>query len=155
MKLVLLFFSLLSIYPHVSSATLFEGRVVRVLDGDTIEVLHEQNPVRVRLLNIDAPEKKQPFGSWSTNQLKALLVGQSVTVSYTEKDRYGRVLGRVMTANGTEANRQQVLKGAAWVYDRYNTDNSLPALQREAQTEKRGLWADNQPVPPWEWRHKK
>ncbi|WP_250889931.1 thermonuclease family protein, partial [Klebsiella pneumoniae] len=75
-------------------------------------------------------------------------------VSYTQTDRYGRVLGRVVTANGTEANRQQVLKGAAWVYDRYNTDNSLPALQREAQTQKRGLWADNQPVPPWEWRHK-
>ncbi|HHH3217239.1 TPA: thermonuclease family protein, partial [Morganella morganii] len=98
--------------------------------------------------------KKQPFGRWSTNQLKALLAGQSVTVSYTQTDRYGRVLGRVVTANGTEANRQQVLKGAAWVYERYNTDNSLSALQREAQTQKRGLWADNQPVPPWEWRHK-
>lgn len=132
-----------------------QGKVIRVLDGDTIEVLQERQPVRVRLLNIDAPEKKQPFGRWSTNQLKSLLAGQSVTVSYTQTDRYGRVLGRVVTANGTEANRQQVLKGAAWVYDRYNTDNSLPALQREAQTQKRGLWADNQPVPPWEWRHKK
>lgn len=132
-----------------------QGKVIRVLDGDTIEVLQEQQPVRVRLLNIDAPEKKQPFGRWSTNQLKSLLAGQSVTVSYTQTDRYGRVLGRVVTANGTEANRQQVLKGAAWVYDKYNTDNSLPALQREAQTQKRGLWADNQPVPPWEWRHKK
>ncbi|EAM3234709.1 micrococcal nuclease [Salmonella enterica] len=131
------------------------GKVIRVLDGDTIEVLQEQQPVRVRLMNIDAPEKKQPFGRWSTKQLKSLLAGQSVTVSYTQTDRYGRVLGRVVTANGTEANRQQVLKGAAWVYDRYNTDNSLPALQREAQTQKRGLWADNQPVPPWEWRHKK
>ncbi|EFE5937871.1 MULTISPECIES: thermonuclease family protein [Enterobacter] len=155
MKLFLLFFSLLYIYPHVSSATQFEGSVVRVLDGDTIEVLREQNPVRVRLLNIDAPEKKQPFGRWSTNQLKALLAGQSVSVSYTQTDRYGRVLGRVVTANGTEVNRQQVLRGAAWVYDGYNTDNSLLALQREAQTQKRGLWADNQPVPPWEWRHKK
>ncbi|MGM8877077.1 thermonuclease family protein [Enterobacter hormaechei subsp. steigerwaltii] len=137
------------------------GKVTRVIDGDTIEVktlpekiLVYEIPIRVRLINIDAPEKKQPFGRWSTNQLKALLAGQSVTVSYTQTDRYGRVLGRVVTANGTEANRQQVLKGAAWVYDKYNTDNSLPALQREAHTQKRGLWADNQPVPPWEWRHK-
>ncbi|ENZ8266645.1 thermonuclease family protein [Escherichia coli] len=137
------------------------GKVTRVIDGDTIEVktlpekiLVYEIPIRVRLINIDAPEKKQPFGRWSTNQLKALLAGQSVTVSYTQTDRYGRVLGRVVTANGTEANRQQVLKGAAWVYDRYNTDNSLPALQREAQTQKRGLWADSNPVPPWEWRHK-
>ncbi|EMM5381167.1 TPA: thermonuclease family protein [Escherichia coli] len=142
------------ILPATLCAAQLQGMVIRVLDGDTIEVLQERQPVRVRLLNIDAPEKKQPFGRWSTNQLKALLAGQSVTVSYTQTDRYGRVLGRVVTANGTEANRQQVLKGAAWVYDRYNTDNSLPALQREAQTQKRGLWADNQPVPPWEWRHK-
>lgn len=137
------------------------GKVTRVIDGDTIEVktlpekiLVYEIPIRVRLINIDAPEKKQPFGRWSTNQLKALLAGQSVTVSYTQTDRYGRILGQVITANGTEANRQQVQKGAAWVYDRYNTDNSLLALQREAQTQKRGLWADSNPVPPWEWRHK-
>ncbi len=93
------------------------GKVIRVLDGDTIEVktlpakiVVYEVPIRVRLINIDAPEK-QPFGRWSTNQLKALLAGQSVTVSYTQTDRYGRVLGRVVTANGTEANRQQVLKG--------------------------------------------
>lgn len=131
-----------------------QGEVIRVLDGDTIEVLQNKTRVRVRLLNIDAPEKKQPFGRWSTNQLKALLAGQSVTVSYTQTDRYGRVLGRVVTANGTEANRQQVLKGAAWVYDRYNTDKSLTALQQEAKEQKRGLWADSNPMPPWEWRHK-
>ncbi|EDC7434629.1 thermonuclease family protein [Escherichia coli] len=142
------------ILPATLCAAQLQGMVIRVLDGDTIEVLQERQPVRVRLLNIDAPEKKQPFGRWSTNQLKSLLAGQSVTVSYTQTDRYGRVLGRVVTANGTEANRQQVLKGAAWVYDRYNTDNSLPALQQEAQTQKRGLWADPNPVPPWEWRHK-
>lgn len=156
MKNFLYAFSLVVvILPPALFAAQIQGKVIRVLDGDTIEVLQEQQPVRVRLLNIDAPEKKQPFGRWSTNQLKALLAGQSVTVSYTQTDRYGRILGQVITANGTEANRQQVQKGAAWVYYRYNTDNSLPALQREAQTQKRGLWADNQPVPPWEWRHKK
>ncbi len=141
MKYFLYAFSLVVvILPPALFAAQIQGKVIRVLDGDTIEVLQEQQPVRVRLLNIDAPEKKQPFGRWSTNQLKALLAGQSVTVSYTQTDRYGRVLGRVVTANGTEANRQQVLKGAAWVYDRYNTDNSLPTLQREAQTQKLGLW---------------
>jgi endonuclease YncB( thermonuclease family) len=70
MKLFLLFFSLLYIYPHVSSATQFEGSVVRVLDGDTIEVLREQNPVRVRLLNIDAPEKKQLLDAGQPINLK-------------------------------------------------------------------------------------
>ncbi|EPJ6123321.1 TPA: thermonuclease family protein [Citrobacter koseri] len=144
-----------ALLPATLCAAQIQGKVIRVLDGDTIEVLQEQQSVRVRLLNIDAPEKKQPFGRWSTNQLKSLLAGQPVTVSYTQTDRYGRVLGRVVTANGTEANRYMVQSGAAWVYERYNTDNSLPALQRVAQEQKHGLWAESHPVPPWEWRHNK
>nr|WP_241392386.1 thermonuclease family protein [Serratia entomophila] len=142
------------------SAAKIQGKVVRVLDGDTIEIktladsipIYE-TPVRIRLLNIDAPEKKQPFGRWSTNQLKELIAGQLVTVTYTQKDRYGRVLGRVVTTNGIEANSYMVENGAAWVYDQYNTDSSLPALQRRAKEQKHGLWADSNPVPPWEWRH--
>ncbi|ECD7530905.1 micrococcal nuclease [Salmonella enterica subsp. enterica serovar Enteritidis] len=130
-----------------------QGKVIRVLDGDTIEVLQDKKPVRVRLSNIDAPEKKQAYGSWSTNKLKSLIAGQPVTVMYTKTDRYGRVLGRVYTANGTESNRLMVQSGAAWVYEIYNTDASLPPLQREAQEQKRGLWADNKPLSPWEWRH--
>ncbi|EPO3921905.1 thermonuclease family protein, partial [Salmonella enterica subsp. houtenae serovar [1],40:z4,z23:-] len=59
-----------------------------------------------------------------------------------------------VTANGIEANRWMVQKGAAWVYDKYNTDPSLPVLQREARNRKFGLWLDNAPVPPWEWRQK-
>ncbi|EIN4845167.1 thermonuclease family protein [Salmonella enterica] len=132
-----------------------QGKVIRVLDGDTIEVLQDKNPVRIRLANIDAPEKKQAFGRWSTNQLKGLVAAQPVTVTYTQTDRYGRIIGRVFTMNGTEASRFMVQSGAAWVYERYNADKALPALQREAQTQKRGLWADSQPVPPWEWRHSK
>ncbi|EDD4392940.1 TPA: thermonuclease family protein [Salmonella enterica subsp. enterica serovar Oranienburg] len=133
----------------------FKGKVIRVLDGDTIEVLQENKPVRVRLANIDAPEKKQAYGRWSTNQLKSLIAAQSVTVTYTQSDRYGRIIGRVFTTNGIEANRFMVKSGAAWVYERYNTDDELPALQLEAQKMKRGLWADCQPLPPWEWRHSK
>jgi len=130
-----------------------QGKVIRVLDGDTIEVLQDKNPVRIRLANIDAPEKKQAFGRWSTNQLKGLVAAQPVMVTYTQTDRYGRIIGNVFTTNGTQASRFMVQSGAAWVYERYNTDKALPALQREAQTQKRGLWADSQPVPPWEWRH--
>lgn len=148
------YFFILFLFPGILCAKEIEGNVVRVLDGDTIEVLQDRTPVRIRLINIDAPEKKQPSGRWSTNQLKSLIAGQPVTVTYTQTDRYGRVLGRVVTTNGIEANRYMVQNGAAWVYDQYNTDPSLPALQREARAQKRGLWADSQPVPPWEWRHR-
>lgn len=129
------------------------GKVIRVLDGDTIDVLQDKNPVRIRLADIDAPEKKQAYGRWSTNQLKGLVAAHPVTVTYTQTDRYGRIIGRVFTTNGTEASRFMVQSGAAWVYERYNADRALPDLQREAQAQKRGLWADTNPVPPWKWRH--
>ncbi|EMA5188355.1 thermonuclease family protein [Salmonella enterica] len=140
--------------PATLCAAEIQGKVIRVLDGDTIEVLQNKTPVRIRLANIDAPEKKQAFGRWSTNQLKGLVSVLPVRVTYTQTDRYGRIIGRVFTMDGTEASRFMVQAGAAWVYGRYNTDEALPALQREAQMQKRGLWADTHPVPPWEWRHK-
>lgn len=161
MKLTKYVFFFVTIFSGSLCAAEIQGKVIRVLDGDTIEVktlpakiVVYEVPIRVRLINIDAPEKKQAFGRWSANQLKALLAGQSVTVSYTQTDRYGRIVGRVFTTNGTDASRFMVQSGAAWVYERYNADESLPALQREAQEQKLGLWADTNPVPPWEWRHK-
>jgi endonuclease YncB( thermonuclease family) len=150
-KMILL---LSALCPVIVNAAELNGKVVRILDGDTIEVLQDNKPIRIRLANIDAPEKKQPFGTWSTNQLKNLVAGKKVKVTYTQTDRYGRVLGLVETKY-TNVNRLMVTYGAAWVYDQYNTDTVLPVLQREAQEQKRGLWADNQPVPPWEWRHNK
>ncbi|HFM1464116.1 TPA: thermonuclease family protein [Escherichia coli] len=161
MKLTKYVFFFVTIFSGSLCAAEIQGKVIRVLDGDTIEVktlpakiVVYEVPIRVRLINIDAPEKKQPFGRWSANQLKALLAAQPVTVTYTQRDRYGRIIGRVFTTNGTDASRFMVKSGAAWVYERYNADESLPALQREAQEQKRGLWADSNPVPPWEWRHK-
>lgn len=133
-------------------AVQIQGLVIRVLDGDTLEILQARHPVRIRLVNIDAPEKKQPFGRWSINQLKSLVANTPVTVTYTQTDRYGRILGRVYTEDGMEVNRWLVQHGAAWVYPDFNTDYTLPAYQREAGTMKRGLWADKKPVPPWLWR---
>lgn len=134
-------------------AAQLSGYVSRVIDGDTIEVLKNNTPVRVRLANIDAPEKKQAYGRWSTNQLKTLVAGNHVKVTYQNTDLYGRVLGMVET-KFINVNRTMVIYGAAWVYDKYNTDKSLPDLQKEAQEQKRGLWADSDPLPPWEWRIK-
>lgn len=129
------------------------GKVIRIIDGDTLEVLQVNKTVRVRLVNIDAPEKKQSSGSWSTSHLKTLIAGQPVTVTYTQTDNYGRVLGRVVTESNIEVNRYMVQSGAAWVYDRYNTDRALVDLQRNAREQKLGLWAESNPVPPWVWRH--
>lgn len=133
--------------------TRFQGKAVRVLDGDTIEVLADGNRnVRIRLANIDAPEKKQPFGQKSKEHLIDLVAGKNVEIVDVGGDQYGRRIGRVLV-DGQEANVEQVRSGLAWVYSRYNHDGQLPALESTARSQRVGLWADPNPQAPWEFRH--
>ena len=156
MKCFLYAFSLfVVVLPATLCAAEIQGKVIRVLDGDTIEVLQDKKPVRIRLANIDAPEKKQDYGRWSTDMMKSLVAGKTVTVTYFQRDRYGRILGQVYAPDGMNVNQFMVRAGAAWVYEQYNTDPVLPVLQNEARQQKRGLWSDADPVPPWIWRHRK
>lgn len=124
-----------------------DGRVVRVLDGDTIEVMDSVKAVR----NIDAPEKKQDYGRRSTDMMKSLVAGKTVTVTYFQRDRYGRILGQVYAPDGMNINQFMVRAGD----EQYNTDPVQPVLQNEARQQKRGLWSDADPVPPWIRRQRK
>jgi endonuclease YncB( thermonuclease family) len=150
--LMLMSLLLISFYPNILHASEIQVKVVRILDGDTFDALHGQYLLRVRMSNIDAPEKTQSFGQWSLRQLKDMLAGHTVTVVYTHTDPYGRILGQVITASGIDANRQQVITGAAWVYERYNTDYALPGIQTQARKDRRGLWVEKHPIEPWIWR---
>lgn len=150
--------TLLSAFLAVSGALQaaeISGPVTRVLDGDTIEVKSSPSLVeRVRLQNIDAPEKKQAFGNWSKQYLTDMVGGQHVTITYVDRDRYGRILGKVSSKDIADVNKAMVANGAAWVYVQYNTDPSLPGIERAARNQRLGIWADKDPVPPWEWRRK-
>lgn len=128
--------------------------MVNVHDGDTLTILVDRQQVRVRLLEIDAPELKQAFGRKSKDSLAEMCAGKTAQVETNSKDRYGRVLGWV-TCGPHNANSEQVRRGMAWVYDRYSKpDSPLYPLQEKVKTDKRGLWADSEPVPPWDWRLK-
>jgi endonuclease YncB( thermonuclease family) len=127
------------------------GKVVRVSDGDTLTLLVQQKQLKVRLVEIDAPESKQAFGERSRKSLGEICAGEQATVSFSSRDKYGRVLGRVQ-CKGIDANSEQVRRGMAWVYDRYVTDRSLYALQNGARAAHAGLWADKHPTAPWDWR---
>ncbi len=129
----------------------FTGKVVAVADGDTITVMRDLVPVKLRLLEIDAPEKKQAFGARSKQSLSDLCFNKTATLIEKGRDRYGRTLARV-SCEGVDANAEQVRRGMAWVYDRYVTDRALYAVQTEARDAGRGLWADPAAVPPWQWR---
>ena len=129
----------------------FKGKVVAVTDGDTIIVLHEGFPERIRLVEIDAPEKRQPFGRRSTETLSELCLHKMATLIEKGRDRYGRTLARV-TCDGQDANAEQVRKGMAWAYTKYLTDPTIKALEAQAMAAKAGLWVDPSPIPPWDWR---
>lgn len=131
------------------------GRVVAVADGDTLTILDaSRQQHRIRLAEIDAPEKRQPFGQRSKQSLSDLCYGRDAAIEDGGRDRYGRTIGRVSCA-GIDANAEQVRRGMAWVFDRYATDRSLYAIQDEARAARRGLWSDPAPVPPWEYRAKR
>lgn len=143
--------SLLSALSAHASADDFTGVTVGIADGDTITVLAGKKEVRVRLAEIDAPEKSQAFGQASKQSLSALCYRKRTSVQVREVDRYGRVVGHVL-CDGMDANRTQLANGMAWVYTTYVRDRSLYRIQDEARSARRGLWADQTPVAPWEWR---
>jgi len=136
-------------------ATAFTGEIVRVLDGDTIEVLVNKEPIRVRLANIDCPEKKQPYGSAAKKYVLEVTAHEIVTVESGKKDRYGRTIGEVILSNGSSLNRLLLSHGYAWHYKKYSKDGTLAELEDEARKNKVGLWQDKNPIAPWDWRRGK
>ena len=143
------------------------GRVVSVTDGDTIKVLDNTNTQwKVRLTGIDAPERGQPFGTKSKDHLAFMVAGKEVLVESDKNDRYGRVLGKVWVqpsdcptcAKTLDVNHAQVLAGMAWWYRYYAKEQSpedqgrYESAEDEAKARGWGLWADPNPINPYEWR---
>jgi len=153
--------SLLLALACTANAETITGRVVAVVDGDTITVL-DANKVqhKIRLSGIDAPEKKQPFGSRSKESLAELAFDKKVNVETSKRDRNGRQIGKVLV-NGRDVNLVQVERGMAWFYREYqrelasNDRRLYEAAEVAAKAEKRGLWHEPDPVAPWEFRHAK
>jgi len=138
-------------------AALLRGRVVKVVDGDTVKVRTVEGVRSVRLDSIDAPEKRQPFGKASRQALQALLPANTeVDILDLGEDRYHRMLGQIYLPDGTNVNSLQVRTGNAWVFTRYCRDPIYwVPLQAAAQRDRRGLWVEPHPVAPWEFRHPK
>ena len=153
--LCLLFFTL------VSFAEELIGKVIKVSDGDTITVLDSNNQKhKIRLKGIDAPESQQAFGDISTQSLSELVYDKEVLVTWDKKDKYYRILGKVIV-DGNDANYEQLTKGFAWYYKQYEKDLSDEDKKRYSEAEEwarnytEGLWADSNSIPPWEFRRKR
>jgi endonuclease YncB( thermonuclease family) len=133
------------------------GRVVGITDGDTLTLLTPQRrEVKIRLAEIDTPERRQPYGTRAHQVLSDLAFRRDVRVDVQDTDRYGRTVGRIY-AGRVDVNAEMVRRGAAWVYRRYSRDPALLVLEDEARQAQRGIWAlpESQRTPPWEWRRER
>jgi micrococcal nuclease len=127
------------------------GPVVSVLDGDSIEVLHNTNPECIRLSGIDCPEKSQAFGKRAKQAASALVFGKEVTLQTHGYDKYKHTLADVLLPDGTNLNQELVKEGWCWWYQKYAPgDTVMVGLETEAREARKGLRVDPQPVPPWE-----
>lgn len=128
--------------------------IVGISDGDTLTARCDTETVKIRLAEIDAPEKKQAFGNRSKQSLSDLCFKSQAEIRPEKRDRYGRTVARV-SCNGIDVSQHQASKGMAWAYTKYLTDPSIKDAEAQARAAKRGLWADPHAVPPWDWRKMK
>ena len=152
MRCLAALFTFLLFLPVSALAQDFSGRVVGIADGDTITVLHDHTTIKVRLRGIDCPERGQPFGKAAKQATAAMAFRKVVTVNVRGRDKYGRTVAEVVLPDGRTLNEELVIQGLAWQYRKYSHDPRLALMEAEARGTKRGLWADPDPVPPWEWR---
>src|SRR5215475_8083042 len=97
------------------------GKVVGITDGDTITVMVDRRPIKVRLAEIDTPERGQPWANRAKQALSDKVFGQVVQLQVVDTDRYGRTVARVYR-DGRDINREMVREGNAWVYRKYLRD---------------------------------
>lgn len=137
----------------ISSAQTLTGKVVGIMDGDSFKLLTADSTlVKVRLANIDCPEKKQAFSAKAKEFTSNAIFGKTVTINILKTDRYKRYISNVTYNDSLSLCHQLVKNGLAWHFVRYSNDSTLQLLEDTAKEDKVGLWQDPNPIAPWEWR---
>lgn len=137
----------------------FTGEVVGVSDGDTIKVLHNGYPEKIRLARIDCPEHNQAFGQRAKQFTSDCCFTKTVTVLDSDHDRYGRTIGEIILPAlpgepyRRSLNVELVRAGLAWWYRKYAPNApDLQELENQARDNRLGLWSEPNPMPPWDFR---
>jgi endonuclease YncB( thermonuclease family) len=158
MKILALFvFALAAVLPIQSHSQILHGTVARHIDGDSFYLAVCGDTLDTRLHGIDTPERGQSFYNEATDKFRELApLGAPLTVLLKDVDKYGRPVVRAYLADGCCLNEKMVSTGMAWWYKKYApNDDTLKAFMAQARAERRGLWIEENPIPPSEWRKKK
>jgi endonuclease YncB( thermonuclease family) len=155
-----LFAFLIAFYPFLAQSQQlpkpFYSKVIKIVDGDTYDVLtSDYKTIRIRMNGIDAPEKKQAYGQKSKDHLAKLCFGKQVFIKPLQYDRNKRLIADSFTEDKKDLSREMVRSGYAWHFKKYSKDKNLADDENHARSTSSGLWADNEPVAPWEFRSKR
>ncbi len=138
-----------------SQKTIF-GKVTAITDGDTFKLLTKDSTlIKVRIANIDCPEKKQAFSTKAKHFTSEAIFGKNVKLEYLKKDRYGRFICNVIYNDSLNLSNELLKQGLAWHYVKYSKDSNLQKLEDNAKSNKIGLWQNINTIPPWEYRSNK
>jgi len=142
---------LLVLFMVVFSQPASSAEITNFYDGDTVKIIDAGFEYKLRITDIDAPERNQAYGKKSRRALMQLCSGASVYVAISGTDKYGRKLGK-LRCNNQDVSTYMIQNGHAWFYERYSMDVSLLYQQQQARTNKLGLWKSKKPMQPWVWR---
>lgn len=148
----LLLFALTCLFAPAVWALGIQGNVEKVSDGDTMTIMMGERSMEVRLKGIDAPEIDQPFGEQARQYAGGLCLGDEVTIKIWGTDKSGRIFVDVILRDGCNLNQEMVKAGYAWVMPDSHKNDTLESIQSTAKTTHIGLWAEANPIAPWEWR---
>ena len=131
------------------------GKVTAITDGDTFKLLTKDSTlIRVRVANIDCPERKQPFSKSAKQFTSNAIFNKQVTLKVIKKDRYGRSIANVIY-DGKNLSEELLKAGLAWHFVKYSKDKTLQSLEDQAKQKQLGLWMDPNAIAPWKWRSSK
>lgn len=153
MKKIFIYFLLLFLISNNLIAQ--ELKVVGISDGDSFTVLNSDNTTfRIRLHGVDCPEYKQPYSQVAKKFTSDLIFKKNIKIKDLGKDRYGRTLAIVYLPDNSILNEKLLSAGLAWHYKYFDKNPYWSELEEAARKQKIGLWSQNNPIEPWNWRIK-
>lgn len=148
--------ALLMLLLPITVCSQTKAKVIEVSDGDTVTVLLKNNKkLKLRLAEVDCPEKGQPFGKNAKQFTAEQIFGKHITFTKTGKDRYGRNIAKIHYDKGKYLSAELIKNGFGWWYYSYSKNKELGILEAKARSKKLGLWQDKKAISPWDYRRNK